>query len=453
MHILDQSKLHQGVEVVIKPLTKKIKLAVAGNMTAEGVSLQTLYSFIKKEWRDDPALIKYDFPFNSYGEQYELINGWNFEDVATINLVKDFGWAVKDAAGVSLEEYMNIKTIGGFEDETDTAYYIQDSSPVPVEMPIAGALNHAIKIYGDATHGNVNNKSLFQVLLREQGKTYSFADLSVSQNINAFTFKSYVLALSNKIDTKIAALDSIIETQAPYTGMSIKFEEMTVNINGVDRDFGVVIDGNFGTLEQIYEFVQYQLRKPTNINAAAGGMQVRGDTCEELLVFIADTIKARSTAFGSVYIKNFRSIDINRIIFTMFDGTEVVYPFMAAGTIIFNETIKNDMDAKFWMFFTDDSAATTPTGKNFGTANAIIVNDKNNAPITGGIAGASQVSFEYDYTSNEQRGVGSAGKNAPVTVVVQGLGTAQYTKVSGIIERSIYNVFSLVGNRERNYVS
>ena len=454
MKIVDRSLLNQGTEVILDTAALTIECIVAGNMTTYGVSLETLYMFTKDEWNIDPELSKFNFPFESYGEQYELIHGWTFKNQTTIDLIKDFGWAVKDANGVSLEEYMNITSLGSFEDfNVDQAYYLQDPFGIPVDIPVTGSVNQAVKIYGDAAHGNVDYRSFFQIFLREQGKTFSSVDLMISQNIGALTFKPYTVALTNKIDTNITDSDATILADAPFTGMSITYGATQREINGVMKDFGVVIDANFGTLQQVYAFVQYQLRSDQNINADDLGMPVRGDVAEELLVFVADTLKTQYTMYGGVYIDNFNITDINDIIFTDNFGSELVHPFIAAGSIKFNSVIQGDAVAKFWMYFTNDQAATTPTGKNFGTSNAILVNDNDGNPITGNVGGSAAYTFEYDYDFNEQRGVGSAGTPAPVTVIVNGGSGTKYTKAEGFIEKSVYNVFAMVGNVERNYVS
>jgi hypothetical protein len=57
----------------------------------------------------------------------------------------------------------------------------------------------------------------------------------------------------------------------------------------------------------------------------------------------------------------------------------------------------------------------------------------------------------FDYDGNIQRGAGSAGTDAPITVVAQGLSNAQYVKATGTIARSTANSISLVSSLERNY--
>ena len=60
--IVDPDQLNQEVEVQFLTGSLQIKLNTAGNLSTDGVSLQTLYSFIKEEWKNDDNLIKFPFP-------------------------------------------------------------------------------------------------------------------------------------------------------------------------------------------------------------------------------------------------------------------------------------------------------------------------------------------------------------------------------------------------------
>jgi hypothetical protein len=59
------------------------------------------------------------------------------------------------------------------------------------------------------------------------------------------------------------------------------------------------------------------------------------------------------------------------------------------------------------------------------------------------------LSFAYD--SNDQRGAGSDGDDAPVTAVALGLGTAQPVVATATVARTTSNSVSLVAALERNY--
>jgi hypothetical protein len=119
------------------------------------------------------------------------------------------------------------------------------------------------------------------------------------------------------------------------------------------------------TAEQIYEKVQYQLRQAADIDAT--DQTVIGNTADGLLRFVGDTLEAGQALPTNpngggigVNIQGFDSNDTNRIVLFDNTGTGRSFPFVAAGTINFNNNLQNDTDAKFWMFFTY-TVRTTPT--------------------------------------------------------------------------------------------
>lgn len=459
--ITNPNLLSQGSEVIFNPTGQTITLIEAGNMDSGGVTLQALYSFSKKEWRTDPSLIKYPFPFIAItGEQFELINGWDFNTGGTKDLIRDAGWALRDVNGTVQEEYMNITSLGLFNDSnTDTAYYLQVDGGTPTATVLPGEVNQAIKIYGNTTYGNFNYRDYYKIYLREQGKIYGFYDLIAEQNITTLTYRKYALPLVNSIDLKIEASDIEIDANSngyadvdPYSGMSITYYPtgQTRTIGGGNYDFSIIIDGNDGTAEQIYEFVQFSLRQPIDIDAGTG--TTRGDTSQELLQFIGDTLRTKLTTEGGVYIDNFQSTDTNRLEFTDDTGTVRTFPFVAAGSIVFNDNLQNDTNGRYFAFFTNDDAGDN-TGRDYGTSTAILIQDSDTLFLTGSTFGVSSVAFDYDYDGNTQRGGVSAGTNVPFTAVALGLDTAQYVVTTGTIVRSTANVINFVAALERNYVS
>ena len=71
--------------------------------------------------------------------------------------------------------------------------------------------------------------------------------------------------------------------------------------------------------------------------------------------------------------------------------------------------------------------------------------------MVGNVGGATSKQLSFDYDNNVQRGTGSDGTDAPITVVAIGLATGQFVSVTGTIVRSTTNVVSLVAALERNY--
>ena len=375
--------------------------ATANRLSTDGSSLQALYSFAKEEWKNDTELIKYPFPFIAItAEQFELTNDWDFISNAGItqsydetkNLLRDAGWALKDANADSLEEYMNITSLGAFNDSNlDQGYILQIDGGTPSNIILPGEINQAIKILGAVGYGNFDYTGFFKIYLREQAKIYAFYDLIAEQNLTVLTYRKYALPLANAADIKITAADVAISVggtqadQAPYSGMSITYYQVPQDrggFSGGTYSFDIIIDGNSATAEQIYEFVQWSLRQSFDIDAST--FSVRGDTAEELLEFIGDTLRTKSTNVGTsgVYIDNFNATDTNRLEFT--DNTDTVrtFPFVASGNILFNDNLSGDAAAKYWVFFTNTKEL---TGTDIGITQSV--------GYTGSIYTAGSVDF------------------------------------------------------------
>jgi len=155
-----------------------------------------------------------------------------------------------------------------------------------------------------------------------------------------------------------------------------------------------------------------------------------------------------------VAIDNFDSADTNRVIFVDNDGDNRDFPFVAAGTINFNANLSTDVDAIYRMFFTNDDTGDN-TGRDFGTIDAITVKDSTGpTDIAGAVpqsGGGSSVAFDFAYDGNVQRGSGSEGTDAPITLVAIGLSTGQYVLATGTITQTVGQTFSLVAALERNF--
>jgi len=450
--IIDPDDLNQATEIVFDTAAKTIQLLIAGNLSDDGVSIQCVYSFCKEEWKADSTLIKHPFPLKPIdgpsGTQFDVIGGWSWADATSTGLIRDGGWALKDSAGVSLEEWMSITSLGSFSAATDQAYYTQGNFSSPVDITLHGEVNQAIKIFGDATHGDFDNRGDFIMYLREEAKTYDQYDLIAAQNISALTYKKYALPLSNAADAiKVTHTDAQM-VSAPYNNIDITYftTDQNKTIGAGDFPFRKIIEGDGKTLEQIYEKVQYLLRQTSDIDEGAG--TVRGDTTADLLYWVGDTLHTKV----GVFVENIQSVDQNRIVHTDQAGTERTYPYAAAGTISFNASLRADTDAIYRMYFTNNDAG-DDDNHDFGTDAAILVNDNGGNPISGNVAGNASITFDYDYDGNTQRGAGSAGTDVPVTLVAIGLSSAQYVTIEGTISRSKTNNFSFVANDELTYTN
>jgi hypothetical protein len=389
--IVDPDDLAQGVEVTFDTAAKTIALNSAGDLAtvtsqADGVTLKCLYSFCKEEWKNDATLIPFEFPFVPItDESYELVDGWDFANDATRYLIRNAGWAVKNTSGNVTQQWAGIIGLGSIE-SNDQLYF--DQSQGRTNTQLTGQVNQAVQILDDPNGDGVytdgfDYRAQFDLYVREQAQIYGKADLAdigVTGNMSPIAYR---FPLGTATDLKVSATDNTIDTTAPYTGMSIEYfaTPQARNIGGTSYNFGIIINGNNGTAEQIYEFVQRQLRQTIDIDAGAGS-QI-GNIADELLLFVGndlETLNATNAAGGGtgVYIDNFQAADTNRISFR--DNTEpttpVSFPFVAVTTISFNPNLQNDTDAIYRVFFTD-----LPGALDYGTANAVLVhtNDEQEA--------------------------------------------------------------------------
>ena len=437
--IIDPDDLNQGTEVTIDTTGKTITLNEAGNLSADGVTLQCLYSFLKEEWRTDASLIPFDFPMLSItAEQFEFIDEWMLINDATRKLIRTGGWAEITAAGATKREYAGIVSLGTLG-VTDQPYFDQNNDAT--DFAYQGAINEAIQIFGDASNGNFDYRSSLTLYAREQAKTYASADLATI-GVPEMTYQVYRFPLANATDLKVTQSDTTVDAY----GVIVEYfgAAQTRNIGGGSHDFSIIIDGNNRTAEEIYMAVQSLLRKDSDIDSGSGN--VNGLLAADLLEFVGDTLKTRYTSLGGVFIDNFNSNDTNRLVFVDDTNTERTFPFVAAGTISFNQNLIDDTDAIYRMFFT-----TNPAG-DFGTGSAVLVDDNNGTDISGNVSGNASISFDFDYDNNTQGGR-TAGQDADVTIVAIGLDNAQYVVANGTITRATGINFSLVSALERNYAN
>lgn len=472
--LADSAADDNSTEVYINTTTKTIKLVVTGDLSntgvqdTNGVTLKALYSFLKEEWRNDPHtknLAAFDFPMVPItDEAFEFVSGWDLLNDTARGLIRDAGWTVKNTSGQTTAMYAGIIGLGSIESD-DQLYYQQASGGASTDVLLTGQVNQSVQILSDPNgDGNYadgyDRRAYFVLFAREQAQKYgkaSLTDIGVTQMAaQAYRFPISTSSDAIKIthaDTGIDANSDNTADVAPYDGMSITYyaTPQAISIGGTNRNFGVIIDGNGGTAEQIYEFVQWSLRRPTDI--ATGAASVIGETADELLEFVGDTLKTKVAANPEgggtgVYITDYQPIDETRLVFRDNTGTERTYPYNAVLTINFGDNLKNDASAKYWVYFTTLPGA----GNDFGESGAVLVDDKDGVDIAGDVSAASSVQVQFAYDTNTQGGR-TAATDADITVIGSGLATGQWVKATGTIQRSASNSVSLVAALERNYAN
>jgi len=442
--ITDGDSLVVGTEITIDTAAKTFTLNQAGNLVyKDGVTLQALYSKFIKLW-ETSAYNKFPFPIyviDAKSGQFIMgfdggtYNGWKPANDTTRQALRDGGWSEYLANGTLDSQYVGIVSLGEVSGGAQL-YYQRDAVDAPSNFTFTDEVNEGILVY---QNGSLDKRSYFQAFVREYGKKYKASTLADTGQSATGAYTVNVL-LSNEDDLKIQAVDGDM-TNAPYSGVDVTYfgSDQNKTIGSGSYPFRVVIDGNNATLEQIYTKCQYLLRQDSDIDAGAGS--VIGKTAKELCYFVGDTLVTTQ----GVFIENIQANDLNRIEFYDQNSVKRTYPYSAAGTISFNTPLTSGGTGYYIMYFLD-----TVTG-DYGTASAIVVNDKDGSPIQGTISDDS-INFTFDYDGNTQGGR-TSGTDAQVVIVAGNLGSAKPVVSQGTITRAKGISFGLVAETDRAYLN
>lgn len=422
---------------------KTIELVEGGAFTFfDGVTGQCLFSKIKEVLKADATLIKYDLPVREmiHDESMELINGWTFANTNTLKAIRDCGVAYRNAAGVATAMFACIVTLGGVVSGTVSSelYFAQDSATnasvasfTHLHTDDTFGANELVQIYSD-TNGDgtpdYDRRSYFKVFLRRAGYTFDEAN-NTEIGYPALTYKKYNFPVTHQVDAGVTVSDA---TLATYTGMSITWyaaaQAASLGTNG-PYNFHVIVNGNGHTHDEIYSWVQYQLRQASDIDAGAGDRT--GKVAASLVFMDGTTLKTiYQTGVGGIHVSNLSASSYNNIAEAADDFTGAnykTYPYTAAITLEFDEYLQQDFGAaKFWIY----DAATYPG------SGATLLKDASNNDMTGTISAAT-ASFSYAWTANK----------AWIGIAV-GDDSAKIAIASGTIEQSTGNKGVFVAGQE-----
>jgi len=462
------------------PATLRIGLdpSFDSNMDADGVKFQAIYSKAKELWDSDDDYAALPFPIELITDDSgELINGWDFEgtdaaDKTTRHLVKSAGWAVRNTSGVVTARWIGIQALGdasavtnpatatkiylgatGGATESLTGGYISDTlATLPVNEPFM--------IYrddnADGTPDFDYSANEAVIVIREYGLTYA---RGTSTAIGAVGLAPQLYGLVTgdiTADLKISA--SFADANggaAPYDGMSIEFHQtaqsLSLGANG-PYDFGVTINSNGGTLQQVYEYVQARLLDPADIDETAGDVVQYGVLTPEFLEYVGDVLVLNQVSNpdaggAGVNIAPVLATETGLVQMTDNTGTVRTFPTLGAVVLNFGANAVDDGQATYRLFYNDGDAYAAASDV-YGEFGAPLVTDNLGNPITGTVTTA-QETFSYAYDV-DQNGAGSGGNDREVILVVIGLDTAQYITAEGTLT-STGVPLSAAPSLERNY--
>lgn len=453
--ITSKASLNVGTEIVIDEGAKTIQLVAAGNLVfKDGVTLQAVYSKLVDLWATSTYQ---DSPFPMYaidalsgqfqiGTDGATYSGWNWADTNTRNALRDGGWAEYNAAGAKTAEYVGAVGLGSITPATTCQpYYHLAATDAPINFPFTDQFNVGVKVYDNVS---LDKRTYFKAFIREYGKKFKSSVLADTGSTGTGPFKQNFL-VANEDDLKLTTLLGTDQAAADtamasgvYAGITVAYysANQSRTIAGVARDFKIIIEGNGGTLEQIYAKVQYLLRQNSDINTGGTAGTKTGKIQDELLRFVGDTLVTSQ----SVYIDDVLSADSNRVQF--YDDTNTLREnlYEAAGTMTFNAPLVG-AGSSYRLMFKDPPGAVN----DFGESGAITVNNAAGTPITGTISSGS-INFTYDYDGNVQGGY-TAGTNRNVVLIGIKPGSGKYVAAEGVLTRSKAISLSLVAEADRVY--
>lgn len=454
--ITSKASLVVGTELVIDEVGKTVKLVATGNLVAkDGVTLQAVYSKLVDLW----ATASYQdsqFPMyaiDALSGQFQIgtdgatFSGWTWFDDTTRNMLRDGGWSEYSAAGVLNAQFAGFIGLGTVSAGSQP-YYNLAATDAPIDFPFTDQFNVGVKVFGDATHGNLDKRTYAKTFIREYGKKFKSSVLSDTGATGTGANKVNFL-IANEDDLKISTLLGTDKTAgdaamagAPYSGITVAYysANQSRSIGGTPYNFKIVINGNGASLEQIYAKVQYLLRQNSDINTGGTAGVKTGKIQSDLLTFVGDTLVTSQ----SVYIDSIAPADSNRIEFYDDTNAKRTNPYTSAGTITFNAPLVGAGSSYRLMY-----AAPPGAGNDYGESGAITVNDSAGNPITGTISSGS-ISFDYDYDGNVQGGF-TTGTDRPVILIGIRPGSGKFAVAAGTLTRSKAISLSLVAEQDRAY--
>lgn len=198
------------------------------------------------------------------------------------------------------------------------------------------------------------------------GKTYTQANLD-SGNYSVLRSGFMTFPLSSVSDPNITETDANIDANTPYTGMSLTLystpQSLGSDLVGGPYNFGMQIVANNGTQKQVFEWLQRQLRKTTNIDAGAGTNI--GLMLDDLATYVGSELQLgiSSPTDGSkfptnpegggsgIYITGLNAASKNTTVMYDNTGTERGFPIGTPVTVDVNQTFIDDTSAILKLYF------------------------------------------------------------------------------------------------------
>lgn len=411
----------------IDTTNRTVELVEAGNYIAkDGVTGQCLFSKLKEIIKAEAALISVPLAVREmiHDESMELLADWKFKNASTLKGVRDCGIAYVNSAGVTTNEFACFVSLGdlpaGAADIATAIYFAQSSATdastaafTHVNTGTTFGVNELVEIYRD-TDGNgipdFDYRSYAKLFLRPAGYTYDEAS-NADIGYPTLTYKKYNFPLTSTVDAGVTVDDSTLDG-AGYSTLTLTWyavaQSFSLGANG-PYNYHVVGLTAGKTHDQVYSWVQRQLRKASDVDA--GGGNRAGNVTPALVYMDGTTLKTRyQSGIGGVHLDGIAAASYNFV--KEYDDSNVMhgYPLSVAVVCEFDSYLQADPASYFWIFETAD----------YGTPSAPVLQDALAADMTG--AATSNTSFAFTHTVD-----------VPITGVAMGLDGAKIAIATGTI--------------------
>ena len=154
-------------------ISPKVATGALTPVVSDGVTLQTIYSFLKEEWKalagslgNAEDLMQFTFPITAITREQMILGGvngdassaWSFaadnavestdDEGVPRELVRTGGWQEQDAVGNILRRYIGVATLGSVDSDAQVYYQQGDATNNPVDFKLTGPVNQAVLVTG-----------------------------------------------------------------------------------------------------------------------------------------------------------------------------------------------------------------------------------------------------------------------------------------------------------------
>ena len=414
-----------------------------------GITMGAIYGFERQERRTDEELRKYDTYFAGsfkFAGAYEVINGRKFASDDR-QKIRASGWIERAGNGAIDRIYFGVVSLGNIE-EASQPYYQLSLGGEPFDFAKAGPVDEAVQVFGTTANGDSGAGAIDNLFfLTNKVRTFGFnfdekglADSGVNEMSGFST--GFALTETPHLTTGGYDLDDVYGASqiAPWTGMTLEKLAAPVSqggFNEADGDFTWVLNNTLGgTLNECVAFLDALAQTDDDIDSGSE-TTTRGKRVATWYTYNAQgQIVTRSGADSDgLFIDNLPIADQQSVVFRADDGGLKTYPFQVQVNLQVGANAAADANAWYHNFYLDGAG-----GADYGTPNAVTVNDSDDNPVKGDVDSNTTISYAYDYDGNTQAGL-PAATNKDVVALCEGDGGATQAKTVFTISRTaIVNV-------------